>query len=115
MIRTVKYWALAALMLLGACDKHDPKPVPIPTPVIKGADISWVTEMESRGFKFYNAGGQEREGHNFTLADLPVLRSSPCFFALKFEGPDGPALIRELRQTGAFHDVSLLVQEGTID
>jgi hypothetical protein len=28
---------------------------------------------------------------------------------------DGPALIRELRQTGAFHDVSLLVQEGTID
>jgi arabinogalactan endo-1,4-beta-galactosidase len=61
MIRTVKYWALAALMLLGACDKHNPKPVPIPTPVIKGADISWVTEMESRGFKFYNADGQERE------------------------------------------------------
>ena len=28
---------------------------------------------------------------------------------------DSPALIRELRQTGAFHDVSLLVQEGTID
>ena len=61
MIRTVKYWALAALVLLGACDKHDPKPVPIPTQVIKGADISWVTEMESKGFKFYNAAGQERE------------------------------------------------------
>ena len=28
---------------------------------VKGADISWVTEMESRGFKFYNADGQERE------------------------------------------------------
>ena len=28
---------------------------------------------------------------------------------------DGASLIRELRQTGAFHDVSLLSQEGTID
>jgi hypothetical protein len=28
---------------------------------------------------------------------------------------DSAGLIRELRQTGVFHDVSLLVQEGTID
>ena len=28
---------------------------------------------------------------------------------------DSAGLIRELRQTGTFHDVSLLVQEGTID
>ena len=27
----------------------------------KGADISWVTELESKGHKFYNAEGQERE------------------------------------------------------
>ena len=27
----------------------------------KGADISWLTEMESKGHKFYNANGQERE------------------------------------------------------
>ena len=27
----------------------------------KGADISWVTEMESKGHKFYNNNGQERE------------------------------------------------------
>ncbi len=27
----------------------------------KGADISWVTEMESKGHKFYNAKGEERE------------------------------------------------------
>ena len=27
----------------------------------KGADISWVTELESKGQKFYNANGQERE------------------------------------------------------
>jgi len=27
----------------------------------KGADISWVTEMEAKGYKFYNAAGEERE------------------------------------------------------
>ena len=27
----------------------------------KGADISWVTELESKGQKFYNANGEERE------------------------------------------------------
>jgi hypothetical protein len=28
---------------------------------------------------------------------------------------DGAGLIRELRQIGAFHDVALLTQEGTVD
>jgi arabinogalactan endo-1,4-beta-galactosidase len=28
----------------------------------KGADISWITEMESKGEKLYNAAGEEREG-----------------------------------------------------
>ena len=27
----------------------------------KGADISWVTELESKGHKFYNTNGQQRE------------------------------------------------------
>ena len=27
----------------------------------EGADISWVTEMESKGHKFYNAKGEERD------------------------------------------------------
>ena len=27
----------------------------------KGADISWVTEMEHKGNKFYNSAGEERE------------------------------------------------------
>ena len=27
----------------------------------KGADISWITEMESRGEKLFNAAGEERE------------------------------------------------------
>ena len=30
------------------------KPVIVDTNFIKGADISWVTEMESKGIKFYN-------------------------------------------------------------
>lgn len=28
---------------------------------VKGADISWVTEMESKGYKFYDAAGREME------------------------------------------------------
>lgn len=31
------------------------------TAFAKGADISWITQMESRGMKFYNAGGEETE------------------------------------------------------
>ena len=31
------------------------------TDFYKGADISWVTEMESKGHKFYNAAGKEME------------------------------------------------------
>jgi len=27
------------------------------TPIIKGADISWITQMETSGYKFYNAAG----------------------------------------------------------
>lgn len=40
----------------------DPEPQPVPTAVFaKGADIGWVTEMEAKGYRFYNADGQERE------------------------------------------------------
>ena len=61
MMRSTKYWVLAALVLLGACKKPAPEPEPVSGALVKGADISWVSEMESRGFKFYNAAGQERE------------------------------------------------------
>ena len=33
-----------------------------PSQLIKGADISWITEMEKDGKKFYNASGQETDG-----------------------------------------------------
>lgn len=58
------YFSLSLLLIL-ACNNKDPVPVPVPpqpTPVFaKGADISWVTEMESAGRSFYNAAGQPQE------------------------------------------------------
>ncbi len=65
------------LMFLGACSSDDndsvtpntpdpePDPTTEPTPTsttfAKGADVSWVTEMEASGMKFYNASGEEME------------------------------------------------------
>ena len=42
-------------------------------------------------------GGIERPGHNFLREDLDMLLESHAFFALKFEGPDGPGLIEEIK------------------
>ena len=36
-----------------------------------GADISWATEYESRGYKFYNADGEERE-YNELMKELEL-------------------------------------------
>ena len=60
---------LLALIVLGfvACKKKsDPPPAPPPPPApafvfSKGADVSWVTEMEAAGKKFYNSAGTETE------------------------------------------------------
>lgn len=72
---------LAAMFALFACTSQTPvtpvTPEPDPDPVTpvtpepepdpetpsfaKGADISWVTEMESKGYKFYDASGTEKE------------------------------------------------------
>jgi arabinogalactan endo-1,4-beta-galactosidase len=48
------------------CKKSSTQPTPTPTPVptstlIKGADVSWLTQMESAGKKFYNSSGTETE------------------------------------------------------
>ena len=62
-------WLLAsAMLLMTSCssstakeevsEKEEQEEV---TTFYKGADISWVTEMEAGGHKFYNADGQERE------------------------------------------------------
>ncbi|MFI5129918.1 MAG: arabinogalactan endo-beta-1,4-galactanase [Chitinophagales bacterium] len=54
-----------AFCLAVSCDKMGP-PAPPPTPpgsadFAKGADVSWVTQMESTGRKFYNSAGTEKE------------------------------------------------------
>lgn len=42
--------------------KSCPDSLPAPSVVFaKGADISWVTELEAKGHKFYNALGEQRE------------------------------------------------------
>ena len=62
MRRILTCWALVALTLLGACQKHGTGADPVQAEdFVMGADISWVTWMEAAGFKFYNAAGQERE------------------------------------------------------
>lgn len=63
-MKMVHLLLLAALLLPVSCGKSpQPTPDPDPTPsaFVKGADISWVTEIEGKGYKFYNAAGQERE------------------------------------------------------
>jgi arabinogalactan endo-1,4-beta-galactosidase len=62
---------LALISVVTACSKSgdtsptpdpDPTPPPLPPAVFaKGADISWVTEMEASGRKFFNASGVETE------------------------------------------------------
>lgn len=58
---------LCLLFLFVACKKSvDPNPqnLPIPPPVeafAKGADVSWITEMEAAGKKFYNANGVQQD------------------------------------------------------
>lgn len=51
------------ILLLTACSKSGDQPAPPPGPsnFAKGADVSWVTEMEAAGRKFYNSAGQEKE------------------------------------------------------
>src|SRR4030095_4255665 len=55
------------LVIACACKKND-SPASTPTPPVpgqfsfdKGADVSWLTQMESSGIKFYNASGSEQE------------------------------------------------------
>ena len=52
----------AATMLLAAhCEGPEPEPEPEPEPVVsdfaKGADVSWLTQMEHDGCKFYTPTG----------------------------------------------------------
>ena len=50
------------VLLLSACQKNStasnkPPVVSDTSMIAKGADLSWLTEMEQAGYKFYNAAG----------------------------------------------------------
>jgi arabinogalactan endo-1,4-beta-galactosidase len=68
-MRTTRIVALAVFVVVfTACHKsntvNEPAP-PIPPTVtdtfVRGADISWLTQMESSGRKFYNSAGTEQD------------------------------------------------------
>ena len=50
-------------LILPACKKSDPvtPAVPATSFFAKGADVSWLTEMEASGIKFYDAGGTQTD------------------------------------------------------
>lgn len=55
----------AAMLMAANCEGPEPQPDPDPDPVVsdfaKGADVSWLTQMEHDGCKFYTPTGQEME------------------------------------------------------
>lgn len=57
--------ALGLAFISLSCDPvkpdPDPEPEPIPAALAKGADVSWVTQMEKDGRRFYNSAGQQTE------------------------------------------------------
>jgi arabinogalactan endo-1,4-beta-galactosidase len=56
--------ALVGLCLgLSSCNDKDNLKVDVPTThLAKGADVSWITEMEASGMQFFNAGGSAVDG-----------------------------------------------------
>src|SRR5574338_697733 len=70
-MKTAKIVAIVLLMIAFCnCKKpktgEDPTPPPPTPPVtttdfIKGADVSWLTQMEGSGMKFYNSSGVQQD------------------------------------------------------
>jgi len=63
-----KSFYIFSLFLFFSCSKdpgsgggNPPPPPPPPSTFAKGADVSWVTEMEAAGKRFYNSAGTEVE------------------------------------------------------
>lgn len=53
---------LTAVLMAASCNKPEPEPTPEPvTDIARGADVSWLTQMEHDGCKFYTSQGKEME------------------------------------------------------
>ncbi|MGE5521364.1 MAG: arabinogalactan endo-beta-1,4-galactanase [Candidatus Dadabacteria bacterium] len=84
---------------LFSCKKDpDPQPVSPPTSsnLIKGADVSWVTEMEAAGKKFYNNAGVEQD----------------CFTLLKSLGMNGIRLRAWVNPAGNWNNKQDLLSKA---
>lgn len=64
-INKVYFFSLLLLLCLGSCKKNSAQnpgpPIISGATLIKGADVSWITEMESVGRKLFSAAGAETE------------------------------------------------------
>ncbi len=65
LVRTILFFLFAAFVFTTCKKKSSSSPEPNPPPVdhffAKGADISWLTQMEANGIKFYNSSGTEQD------------------------------------------------------
>ena len=79
----LKNYMLTALLVLSssACGSHGNEqsgtdnsdtPAPSKTSFTQGADISWVSEMEKKGLKFYNHEGIETDCFQLMVCCLPT-------------------------------------------
>jgi arabinogalactan endo-1,4-beta-galactosidase len=62
--RTLLVTAIVTFFSGSSCHKdkiNDPAPIVTTPAFAKGADVGWLTQMESTGIKFYNASGTEQE------------------------------------------------------
>ena len=67
-MRTFLFANMAFVLMICGCGKSNndnspvtPPPVVVQTNLIKGADISWVTQMDASGYKFYNKNGVQED------------------------------------------------------
>lgn len=65
-IQMIRYLPLTMIVIIAmsfSCNKNsNPEPPPTPsTGFAKGADVSWITQMEAEGRKFYNSAGVQME------------------------------------------------------
>jgi arabinogalactan endo-1,4-beta-galactosidase len=69
MKRLFNFITLIITLLVGSCSKSGSqstisasyKPPVVSTKFLKGADVSWITQMESSGLKFYDKNGNQQD------------------------------------------------------